>query len=123
MENPSGSGQVVLTPEETEHKKDASTSMVLGIIGDVFVWYPLIGIAGLVLSVIALIKSNRNHEFAISNGIKESGMNIAGKWCGIAGIVIGSILFVLYLTVFVVLILFAIGIIQNSGFFNTIFQN
>ena len=106
---------VVHTPEEEAHKKEASTSMVLGIVGDVLVFYPILGIAGLVLSIVALLKSNSNKLFAREKGITESGMNVAGKWCGIGGIIIGSIFLVLYIALLTVMILLAFGVLKNSG--------
>ena len=94
--------------------------MVLGIIGDCLVWYPLIGIAGLVLCIFALIKSNRNKEYASENNLYEHSCNIAGRWCGIGGIIIGSILLILYLVAFALIILIALGFIQNSGILNSL---
>ena len=109
------SNAVVLSPGEMEHKKTSSTALVLGIIGDILVWYPIIGIAGLVLAVFALVKSNKNHLFAEENGIPESGMNVAAKWCGIGGILVGGILAIVYIVIFIILLLVAIGIIEYSG--------
>lgn len=105
----------VLSPGEIEHKKNSSISLVLGIIGDVLVWYPIIGIAGLVLSVLALIRSNRNRLFAQQNGVPENGMNVAAKWCGVGGVLVGGILAIIYIIVFIVLLLIAIGIIEYTG--------
>ncbi len=105
----------VLSPGEIEHKKMSSTSLLLGIIGDILVWYPIIGIAGLVLSVLALVKSKQNRLFAEEHGIPENGMNVAAKWCGIGGTLVGGILAIIYITVFIVLILIAIGIIEYAG--------
>ena len=80
--NPNNTVQepVVLSMDEERHKKEASSAMVLGIVGDVLVWYPILGIAGLVLSIIALVKANQNRDFAMRVGIREHGANIAGKW-------------------------------------------
>ena len=97
--NPNNTVQepVVLSMDEERHKKEASSAMVLGIVGDVLVWYPILGIAGLVLSIIALVKANQNRDFAMRAGIREHGANIAGKWCGIGGIIVGAFLLVVYL--------------------------
>ena len=110
------SNAAVLSPGEIEHKKKSTTSLVLGIIGDVIVWYPLIGLVGLVLSVLALVKSRQNRQFAEENGIPENGMNVAAKWCGIGGILVGGIFAIIYIVIFIVLILIAIGIIEFAGF-------
>ena len=106
----------VLSPGEIEHKKASSTALVLGIIGDVLIWYPILGVAGLVLSVLALIKSKQNRLFAEERGVPENGMNVAAKWCGIGGTLVGGILAIIYIIVFIVLILIAIGIIEYAGF-------
>ncbi len=105
----------VLSPGEIEHKKNSSISLVFGIIGDILVWYPIIGVAGLVLSVLALVKSNSNRVFAEENGIPENGRNVAAKWCGIGGILVGAILAIIYITIIIVFLLIAIGIIEYSG--------
>lgn len=108
----------VLTNEEKlieAHRRESTTSMVLGIVGDCLVWYPIIGIAGLFLCIFALIKSNRNRDFANDNNIYEHNCNIAGRWCGIGGIIVGSILLILYLVAFALILLVALGFIQNSG--------
>ena len=97
------------------HRRDGSTSMVLGIVGDCLVWYPILGIVGLFLSVFALIKSNRNRTFARDNDIAEHGCNIAGRWCGIGGIIVGSVMLILYIVVFAILALVAFGVLKNSG--------
>lgn len=112
---------VVLTPEEEEHKKEASTSMILGIVGDVLAFYPIIGIAGLVLSIVALLKSSKNKMYAKERNIVESGMNVAGKWCGIGGIIIGSIFLIIYIALFAVMVLFAFGVLKSSGLLSSIF--
>ena len=80
-------------------------------------WYPIIGIAGLVLSVLALIKSNQNRHFAEENGIPENGRNVAAKWCGIGGVLVGGILAIIYITIVIVFLLIAIGIIEYTGKF------
>lgn len=102
------------------HRREASTSMVLGIVGDCIVWYPILGVAGLVLCIFALIKSNRNKEYANENNLYEHSCNIAGRWCGIGGIIVGSILLILYLVAFALIILIALGFIQNSGILNAL---
>lgn len=106
-----------LSEQELEHKKESSNSMILGIVGVILSIYPVIGIAGIVISAVALIKSNKNMVFSKVNRINENGMNIAGKWCGLSGIIIGGILFLAYTFVFVLFVLVALGIIQKSGIF------
>lgn len=108
----------VLSPEEELHRKEASSSMVLGIIGDVLIWYPVVGIAGLVLSIIALVKSNRNRQYAFSHGVREHGMNVAGRWCGIGGIIAGAIMLLLYLAAIALMVLAYVGFARNTGFFD-----
>ena len=110
-----GNNATVLSPGEIEHKKTSTTALVFGIIGDVLIWYPIIGIAGLVLSVLAMVKSKQNRMFAEEHGIPENGTNVAAKWCGIGGTLVGGILALIYITVFIVLILVAIGIIEYAG--------
>ena len=116
--NPNNTGQepVVLSMDEERHKKEASSAMVLGIVGDVLVWYPILGIAGLVLSIIALIKANHNRDFAMRAGIREHGANIAGKWCGI---IVGAFLLIVYLAIFAVAALLMVGVLTDVGMFST----
>lgn len=119
--NPNNTVQepVVLSMDEERHKKEASSAMVLGIVGDVLVWYPILGIAGLVLSIIALIKANQNRDFAMRVGIREHGANIAGKWCGIGGIIVGAFLLVVYLAIFAVAALLMFNVLTDVGMFST----
>ena len=87
------------TPAEQAHSNSATTAMVLGILGDVCFLPPLMNLAGLVLSILALTRANKNRNFARDNGITEDGKNIAGRWCGIIGIALNglSILFWMFL--------------------------
>lgn len=119
--NPNNTVQepVVLSMDEERHKKEASSAMVLGIVGDVLVWYPILGIAGLVLSIIALVKANQNRDFAMRVGIREHGANIAGKWCGISGIIVGAFLLVVYLAIFAVAALLMFNVLTDVGMFST----
>lgn len=119
--NPNNTVQepVVLSMDEERHKKEASSAMVLGIVGDVLVWYPILGIAGLVLSIIALVKANQNRDFAMRSGIREHGANIAGKWCGIGGIIVGAFLLVVYLAIFAVAALLMFNVLTDVGMFST----
>ena len=100
-------------------KHEATVAMVLGIVGDVLVWYPILGIAGLVLSIIALVKANQNRDFAMRVGIREHGANIAGKWCGIGGIIVGAFLLVVYLEIFAVAALLMFNVLTDVGMFST----
>lgn len=119
--NPNNTVQepVVLSMDEERHKKEASSAMVLGIVGDVLVWYPILGIAGLVLSIIALVKANQNRDFAMRVGIREHGANIAGKWCGIGGIIVGAFLLVVYLAIFAVAALLMFNVLADAGTLST----
>lgn len=119
--NPNNTVQepVVLSMDEERHKKEASSAMVLGIVGDVLVWYPILGIAGLVLSIIALVKANQNRDFTMRVGIREHGANIAGKWCGIGGIIVGAFLLIVYLAIFAVAALLMVGVLTDVGMFST----
>lgn len=119
--NPNNTVQepVALSMDEERHKKEASSAMVLGIVGDVLVWYPILGIAGLVLSIIALVKANQNRDFAMRVGIREHGANIAGKWCGIGGIIVGAFLLVVYLAIFAVAALLMFNVLTDVGMFST----
>lgn len=119
--NPNNTVQepVVLSMDEERHKKEASSAMVLGIVGDVLVWYPILGIAGLVLSIIALVKANQNRDFAMRVGIREHGANIAGKWCGIGGIIVGAFLLIVYLAIFAVAALLMFNVLTDVGMFST----
>ena len=119
--NPNNTVQepVVLSMDEERHKKEASSAMVLGIVGDVLVWYPILGIAGLVLSIIALVKANQNRDFAMRVGIREHGANIAGKWCGSGGIIVGAFLLVVYLAIFAVAALLMFNVLTDVGMFST----
>jgi len=97
------------TPAEQTHSSSATTAMVLGILGDVCFFPPLLNLVGLVLSILALTRANKNRRFARENGITEDGKNIAGRWCGIAGIVMNglSVLFWMFI-IFLAVVTFAI---------------
>lgn len=95
--------------------------MVFGIVGDVLVWYPIFGIAGLILSILALIKSSNNKNYAKQHMFIENGMNKAAHWCGIGGIIVGSVMTVLYLCLAVMLVLFSLNILQSNGILDIIF--
>ena len=109
-----GYGTYTLSPAEQQHEKKATTAMVLGILGDISFPLPVFNLAGLTLSILALVRANANRRFAKEQAIPENGKNIAGRWCGIGGIVLNalSILFwlaMILITVFALLIAFRSG--------------
>ena len=82
------------------HRKNATTSMVCGIISLVLVWWGLSTIAALILAIIAFVKVKNNRAFAQSMGILENGQNKAGYICGLIGIILSAvILFFLILVI------------------------
>ena len=49
----------------------------------------------------------------------EHGANIAGKWCGIGGIIVGAFLLIVYLAIFAVAALLMVGVLTDVGMFST----
>ena len=101
------------TPAEQAYGSSATTAMVLGILGDVCFLPPLFNLAGLVLSILALTRSNKNRRFARDNGITEDGKNIAGRWCGIIGIVLNGLSILFWMFVILVAVV-AIAIFAGN---------
>ena len=93
-----------LTPEQQTHNKSSLTAMVLGIVGLVITWFPLVG---LVLSIVGFSIARSNRRYAAEHGIKENNMNEAGYVCGLIGMISGIIAIVL--TVLAIVALFAVA--------------
>ena len=108
---------VFQTTEELNktHENQATVSLILGIIGILISWMPILGIAGLTVSIIGLVKSNKARIFAQENAIQEKSINVAGKWCCIAGIILSGVFIVLYFIIIIIFLLAAVGLMQSSG--------
>lgn len=101
---------VMLSPEQ-QHNKSAVTAMVLGIVGLVITWFPIVG---LVLSIVGFSIARSNRRFAAQHGLKENSMNEAGYVCGLIGLIAGIL-------ALVVTILFIVGVVAFAG--GWIYQN
>ena len=108
---------VFQTTEELNkaHEKQANVSLILGIIGILISGLPILGLAGLAVSIIGLVKANKNHTFALDNAIPEKNINVAGKWCCIAGVILSGIFIILYFLLLIMLILLSVGFMRSSG--------
>ena len=93
---------IPFSQEEKEefYRQKATTAMVLSIVGVAVFFIPVGNIAGLVLSIIGLVKSRKSQMYARENGIPECGQNSAAFICGIVGIVLNSL--VILLMVFII---------------------
>ncbi len=87
-----GSGAPVTQEEKAAiHRQKSTTAMILSIIGLAVFFLPVVNIAGLVLSVIGLVRSRKSQAYARENGIPECGENSAAFICGIVGIILNVI--------------------------------
>ena len=102
---------VLLTPEQQQHNKSAVTAMVLGIVGLVITWFPVVG---LVLSIVGFSIARSNRRYAAEHGFKENSMNEAGYVCGLIGMIAGILMIVLT-------VLITIGVVAYAG--GWIYQN
>ena len=102
---------VLLTPEQQQHNKSAVTAMVLGIVGLVITWFPVVG---LVLSIVGFSIARSNRLYAAEHGFKENSMNEAGYVCGLIGMIAGILMIVLT-------VLITIGVVAYAG--GWIYQN
>lgn len=100
-----------LTFEQQSHNKQSITSMVLGIVSIVLMWFPIVG---LVLAIIGLIMSRSNRKFAEAHGFKENNMNTAGYVTSVVGLIAGIVTIVL--TVLIILLGFVAfaGMVQYT---------
>lgn len=113
-------GAYQTSPELEQHRSSATVAMVLGILGDVLFFPPVINVAGLVLSILALVRANKNRRFALDYAITEDGKNIAGRWCGIAGIVLNALSILFWLFVIAVAVIAALifaGQVGTNAFY------
>lgn len=113
-------GTYQTSPELEQHRSDATTAMVLGILGDVLFFPPVINVAGLVLSILALVRANKNRRFALDYALTEDSKNVAGRWCGIAGIVLNVLSILFWLFVIAVAVIAAIifaGQVGTNAFY------
>ena len=118
--NPAASPFSAHSPVE-QHKKDAVTAMVLGIVGLALVWYGVFTIGTLILSIIALARSRKNREFAQSIGIAEAGQNKAGFICGLIGLILSVAFLFALIVACVVIFIFLPGILSGiPGFMESI---
>ena len=78
------------------YEQTATNAMVLSIVGMAVFFLPVINIAGLILSIIGLVKSKRNRSFGEDNGIGENGNNKTAFICGIIGIVLNTLSILIY---------------------------
>lgn len=100
-----------LTPEQQTHNKSALTAMVLGIVGLVSTWFPVVG---LVLSIVGFSIARSNRRYAAAHGLKENSMNEAGYVCGLIGLIAGIVVIILTVLVIVGVVAFAGGWIYQT---------
>ena len=111
--NPNAQGPAPApTPAEQAYNDRATTAMVLGIIGVAVFFLPVVNIAGLVLSIIALVKARQNRAFAAQHAIRESGANTAGYVCGLVGVIIGGAGVLITILAVVLFLSLAIGAVS-----------
>ena len=101
---------VLLTPEQ-QHNKSAVTAMVLGIVGLVITWFPVVG---LVLSIVGFTIARSNRRYAAEHGLKENSMNEAGYVCGLIGLIAGILMIILTVLIVVGVVAFAGGWIYQN---------
>ncbi len=97
MENFTAPAQatVVIEPLEAEHRNKATTAMILSIVGLALLILPGLNVAGLALSIIGLCIAVKNRKLAVQNGFKECGNNNAAFICGLVGVILHGLLFVI----------------------------
>jgi len=116
MENKKNENIVLV---ESHHSNEALTSLILGIGGLIMAWLPLFNIPGLVLSIISLVKANKNKEYAMENHIPEKGMNVAGKWCGLFGIIFCGVMILFCIFLFVLILVVGASGYSGRGMMRT----
>ena len=115
--NPAVPPLPVQSPAE-QHRKDAVTAMVLGIVGLALAWLGVFTIATLILSIIALVRAKKNREFAQSIGIPEASQNRAGFICGLIGLILSAI--ILCAAIFACIVAFSFLRSLLPGFFDLV---
>ena len=110
--NPVAQPLPIQSPAE-QHKKDAVTAMVLGIVGLSLAWLGVFTIATLILSIIALVRAKKNREFAQSAGIPEVSQNKAGFICGLIGLILSAVILFAGIVLCIVLFLFLPSILSG----------
>ena len=98
-----------------EAYRDIKSGMTLGIVGCCICWLPFVGIAGIILGIIGLVKTNRGIKVYGSLGEMAPGRRIPAKILTICAIAFGILLALYYIVIFSVAC-FAIG--EVGGDFN-----
>ncbi len=96
---------------------NSNTILVLGILSIVFCWWKLVSIAGIVMGIVTLVMAKR--EIAVYNAAPQqytisSLKNVqTGRTCAIIGLIISVVIFVLA-------VLFLIGLLATLPFWGMI---
>lgn len=116
--NTVNTGTNVTVSADFTHKDKAVTAMIFGIVSILTAFAPLLSIASIIFGAVALKKSGENKRFALEKGIPENGMNSAGYVTGLVGVILGSIMTLIYLLILAAIIAFAVS--AASGAFNSV---
>lgn len=103
---------VVITSPEDEHRNKATTAMILAIVGLALLILPGLNLVGLVLSIVGLSMAVKNRKLAAANGFKECANNNTAFICGLIGVILHGLLFVL--VVLAVILFLVLGVTAMS---------
>lgn len=106
-------GYAPVTPQ-TEFERRSTTVLTLGIIGLAIFFLPIANIAGLIVSIVAVSKANKNRLFGADCGFMENSRNAVGRVLGIVGIVLNALSILLGLLAVVLFGLFAVSFIGSG---------
>ncbi len=87
---------LTLDPARDELEKKATSCMILGIIACVLAWYPVTSIAAIVLGAISTSTYKKVMELLPQYGMTRSGKLVAGRICGLIGLIGGIVMTVVY---------------------------
>ena len=100
MEQNNNGQNYYASPAVEEHKRRATTPLVLGIISCVVLWYPIACIAGIICGAIGLKQSMDNRKFAITNNLVECGQNKGAFVTSLIGLILSILITLFYVVVF-----------------------
>ena len=103
-----------------QHEDRSIVNLILGILSVLLSLLPIINLGGLLSGILALVRGKSNKRFAFDQQLAESGMNIAGRITGIAGIVLSSLSLIAYFVLFVFVLRFLGNL--SGDLFNSLLQ-
>ena len=86
----------VIDSDREALEKKATSCMILGIIACVLAWYPVTSIAAIVLGAISMSTYKKVMELLPQYGMTRSGKLLAGRICGLIGLIGGIVMTVIY---------------------------